>query len=325
MTRLCLAIEIFLLVNIVAYVLIILLDVYLNGEEAWGHKETASVHWCEAVDRLRFVRAPFTAYSSLAFVTVGIAVLCIALVYEHTDKQNHLRRRLWLINGVQGAVLLGAGTCLFVSHASARDDLVVLERVVVWPVVLVPVSLAALRLVRVPAPMWGYVLWACLLAAFAIGFAGISSIPSASSFVVAAVPTATLLIFVLLLVKLISECYNRVRFSESSLYPLVIALVFAVISFVLQWPEVVDPGENDDECDVHSPWFRKMRGWYHTGLAVTLFLLWWWLFFESSSDQPYFLAVLPSREGDWRRSWRVALPLLPLLPLKDQNEVQDGV
>ena len=129
------------------------------------------------------------------------------------------------------------------------------------------------------------------------------------------------------------------RFSQAPLYPLVLSVVFATLAFVLQRPENIDPG-HDHECDIHSPWWRKTHGWWHIGQAAALFFLWYWLFYEDQSGDPYALAFLPSKDGDWHGgSWAIDLkdcpypsvvpnpfflPFIPLVVSPNRLQTENG-
>tara|TARA_B110001452_G_scaffold173538_2_gene145418 strand:+ start:1297 stop:2373 length:1077 start_codon:yes stop_codon:yes gene_type:complete len=325
------AVEIFVVLNVLTYGLVAVLDGVLDGRDVWGHEGDVadSLHWCEKADYTRLVRAPFTAYTCLVFLTYAYGVLVLAFVHTPAPTRNHLRSAR-VINLLQALVWIAGGVGSFLCHASVRGDWDVVDRLTIWPLIIMPISLTALRLVPVPASTCAYWVWfvATALVATAASIVVVAEDDAASTFLYVGVPTSVSLILVFILIKIGIECYHRRRFSQAPLYPLVLAVVFATLAFVFQRPEFVDPGDGRDECDGDSPWWRKTHGWWHIGQATALFLLWYWLFYEDETERPYYVGMLPDRNGDWRsvrshQGWKVdlrdcrypAVLPVPLLPL----------
>ena len=308
-SRVWFALEVFIVLNILTYTPIIFLDVYVEGAAVWADADY-QVDACEVVDPSRFVRAPFTGYTCLAFVTAAYAVLCSGVVWRAPQRTNHLRA-LPILNVAQTLVLLFVGSTAFLHHASASVSAKPWANAAAFVAALFPTSLAALRLA--PAETRSLVFWAVLFVAIASGCA-VAAALGGDEVLRIGVPISMGLLGALLLLKLVLECWSREAFSRSSLYPLVFAVVFAALGFLLHHPQTVDPGA-DDGCDLSSPWFRKLHGWAHIAIAAALLSLWNFLYFENTTDRPYFLALLPEKGGNWRGGSFVLFPILPLLPI----------
>tara|TARA_B110000902_G_C14292067_1_gene581436 strand:- start:4357 stop:5373 length:1017 start_codon:yes stop_codon:yes gene_type:complete len=284
---------------------LVFVDLTVGGVDAWGDLDVsldeeleheALHHWCEAVHETRFVRTPANAYSALSFCYLGLLVLVIALTYNATCAENHLRYFVafdWFV----GLAMLFAGLCSFLNHASVNGGWTrTLDRVSIWPLVSIPTFLCTLRFFEVPATQCVYVSILSVL----LGLLILASVPHliengvATSDVVKhylnyGVPAIAFLFPVLLVVRRILESQCVYHHSSLTFGLPTLSVVLSILGMVLQDPELLNV------CDPNGPWFLNTHLWWHVLQSISVFLVWFSCYFEDRIDKAYQAVLAASR------------------------------
>lgn len=162
---------------------VLILDLSLNGNDAWGVPERTGPrrvpmateidhhHYCAPVDEDRFLRTLIESYTSLFYILSAAAVAAVALVTTNDDDDDdyrddrdgrdgrdddapvpaHARAHTLASSTVAfpvalSVLLLARGVTAFLARSSARVDYDVASRASEWPPVILIVSAFASRL-----------------------------------------------------------------------------------------------------------------------------------------------------------------------------------
>lgn len=295
-TQLCVTLEVWLLACLTLTLPFVIIDATANGNDVWGvlnhdsADETATEahhHWCEAIQPTRFVRTPFNSYSALGFTYLGLLVLSIVYFYDAWPALNHFRVFL-LYNWFFALALIFGGIGSFLNHAAVVGGWAdMIDRIAIWPLVLLPAFFFAMRLVPLPTEQWVY--WTSsailLFVAFLLMLPHLLEVETTSKgttlYLYYGVPGMSIVFIILVVARLIAEPFGWYPKSASSIGLLVLSLAFAVVAFALQRPERLGV------CDPHGAWFLNTHLWWHIFQALSVFLVWLWCYFEDVADEAY--------------------------------------
>ena len=153
---------------------VLILDLSLNGNDAWGVPERTGPrrvpmateidhhHYCAPVDEDRFLRTLIESYTSLFYILSAAAIAAVALVATNDGDNRDDRddgapvpaqaRAHTLASSTVAfpialsVLLLARGVTAFLARSSARVDYDVASRASEWPPVILIVSAFASRL-----------------------------------------------------------------------------------------------------------------------------------------------------------------------------------
>lgn len=322
-TNLCLAFEVWVLLCLAFTLPIIILDITVDGNDAWGtldvstNEELAEElaeehhhhhhHWCEAVQASRFVRTPCNSYSALAFSYLGLLVVVLVHVYDAWPAQNHFRAFV-LFNWLFAFALVFGGVGSFLNHASIVGGWAdMIDSISIWPLVTLPTFFFAMRLVPLPAQPWVYwvstaviVVVLLALATPHIVEADRGTSPAVTAYLYYGVPSMSALFLSLLVARLIAEACGVYPRSASGVGLLILSITIAVLAYMLQDPDRLGV------CDPNGAWFLNTHLWWHVLQSLSVFLVWLWCYFEDAADDEYMRVAT-----ELRNSRQPRLRLLP--------------
>jgi uncharacterized membrane protein len=300
-------------------------DLTLDGVDAWGDldlslseelEHEALHHWCEAIHETRFVRTPANSYSALSFSYLGLLVLVIALTYNATPAENHLRY-FRAFNWFVAFAMVFAGLGSFLNHASVMGRWArTLDRISIWPLVSTPTFLCSLRFFHVPATRCVY---AAILSVL-IGLLILASIPhllengvatssEVKAYLYYGVPTIAFAFLVLLVVRRILESQGVYKRSTVGIGLPVLSVVLSILGFVLQDPKLLNV------CSENGPWFLNTHLFWHVLQSIAVFLVWFFCYFEDKIDESY-LSMLSERRAERKPRFRLLPDLSKLWKLQ---------
>lgn len=282
----CLSVS-FLLLCALTVALAAGLDAMISGYVAWGGMEAVAAdereaHWCEKVYIDRFIRTPINAYSALAFVFCGYAIVAIVLT-DRFPLRNNLRIRRGA-NYYGAVVLIASGVASFVNHSALTKLSREFDRATVWGMMTSVLFVVALRFANIRASAHvdrlitisktvcdAVVLGSCLT---------FGCHDTSTTLIYLGVPVIAMISAIALLARpLLVSRFHLQRLRTKSGPPF-LGIFLAVLGFVLQDPRTIGA------CSPGGPWYTHTHAFFHIAEAIALFMLWYTCWTEEELQSP---------------------------------------
>lgn len=293
---------------------VLILDLSLNGNDAWGVPERTGPrrvpmateidhhHYCAPVDEDRFLRTLIESYTSLFYILSAAAIAAVALVTTN-DRNVPVRARAHTLASSTVAfpialsvLLLARGVAAFLARSSARVDYDAASRASEWPPVILIVSAFASRLSFLRNGSGNHCGWQALwfgaVALVAGAFVTVQLVGDLaggvrverwpSDFLGIGIPSVFTLIPLFILVGIVLESVGCVpKNLEPKVFTLFLAALFAACSFVARLLQPLELTETESCVGLSGlPAARRTRGYVDGFESASFFVLFVWLWSE---------------------------------------------